>query len=80
MVHQPSSGFQGQASDIAIHAQEVLNLKKRLNEIYVQHTGQSYEAVENALDRDNFMTAERAKEFGLIDDIVAARAESDDSK
>jgi len=80
MVHQPSSGFQGQASDIAIHAQEVLNLKKRLNEIYVVHTGQSYEAVENALDRDNFMTAERAREFGLIDHIVTARPEPESDK
>jgi len=80
MVHQPSSGFQGQASDIAIHAQEVLNLKRRLNEIYEVHTGQSYEAVENALDRDNFMTAERAKEFGLIDHIVSARPEPESDK
>jgi len=73
MVHQPSGGFQGQASDIAIHAQEVLSLKKRLNEIYVHHTGQDYETVETALDRDNFMTAEAAKNWGLIDDIVSKR-------
>jgi ATP-dependent Clp protease protease subunit len=73
MVHQPSGGFQGQASDIAIHAQEVLALKKRLNEIYVHHTGQDYESVEKALDRDNFMTPEQAKEWGLIDDIVSHR-------
>ena len=73
MVHQPSGGFQGQASDIAIHAQEVLALKRRLNEIYVHHTGQDYETVENALDRDNFMTAEQAKAWGIIDDIVTKR-------
>ncbi len=78
MVHQPSSGFQGQASDIAIHAQEVLDLKKRLNQIYVEHTGQSLEAVDAALDRDNFMTAERAMEFGLIDEIVSARPETEE--
>ena len=73
MVHQPSGGFQGQASDIAIHAKEVLSLKKRLNEIYVHHTGQDYDTVEAALDRDNFMTAEQAKEWGLIDTIVTKR-------
>ncbi|MGF1501218.1 MAG: ATP-dependent Clp endopeptidase proteolytic subunit ClpP [Paracoccaceae bacterium] len=73
MVHQPSGGFQGQASDIAIHAKEVLALKKRLNEIYVQHTSQDYETVEAALDRDNFMTPEEAKTWGLIDDIVSKR-------
>ncbi len=73
MVHQPSGGFQGQASDIAIHAQEVLALKRRLNEIYVHHTGQDYETVENALDRDNFMTAEQAKEWGIVDSIVTKR-------
>ena len=73
MVHQPSGGFQGQASDIAIHAKEVLSLKKRLNEIYVHHTGQDYDTVEAAIDRDNFMTAEQAKEWGLIDTIVTKR-------
>jgi len=73
MVHQPSGGFQGQASDIAIHAQEVLALKKRLNEIYVHHTGQDYETVENALDRDNFMTPKQAKAWGIIDKIVEKR-------
>jgi len=73
MVHQPSGGFQGQASDIAIHAQEVLALKRRLNEIYVDHTGQDYETVENALDRDNFMRADQAKDWGLIDEIVSRR-------
>ncbi|GMG81847.1 ATP-dependent Clp protease proteolytic subunit [Paralimibaculum aggregatum] len=73
MVHQPSGGFQGQASDIAIHAKEVLSLKKRLNEIYVHHTGQDYDTVEAALDRDNFMTAEQARDWGLIDTIVTKR-------
>ena len=73
MVHQPSGGFQGQASDIEIHAKEVLALKRRLNEIYVHHTGQDYESVEKALDRDNFMTAEQAKTWGLVDDIVSQR-------
>ena len=74
MVHQPSGGFQGQASDIALHAKEVLELKDRLNRIYEKHTGQSYEAVEKALDRDNFMTAEAAKAWGLVDEIVSQRA------
>lgn len=73
MVHQPSGGFQGQASDIQIHAKEVLELKERLNNIYVKHCGQDYETVERALDRDNFMTAERAKEWGLVDEIVSRR-------
>jgi ATP-dependent Clp protease protease subunit len=73
MVHQPSGGFQGQASDIEIHAKEVLALKKRLNDIYVHHTGQDYESVEAALDRDNFMTPEAARDWGLIDEIVAKR-------
>jgi ATP-dependent Clp protease protease subunit len=73
MVHQPSGGFQGQATDIAIHAKEVLALKRRLNEIYVHHTGQDYETVENALERDNFMTAQQAKDFGIIDTIVSKR-------
>ena len=74
MVHQPSGGFQGQATDIAIHAQEVLALKKRLNEIYERHTGQDYESVEKALERDNFMTPTQAKDWGLIDTIVEKRA------
>lgn len=73
MVHQPSGGYQGQATDIMIHAAETQALKKRLNEIYVQHTGQDYETVEAALERDNFMTAEKAKEWGLIDEIVDQR-------
>ena len=74
MVHQPSAGFRGQASDIALHAQEILALKRRLNDIYVKHTGQTLEAVETALERDNFMTADRAKEFGLVDNVIVSRA------
>ncbi len=73
MMHQPSGGYQGQATDILIHARETEALKKRLNEIYEKHSGQSYEAVEKALERDNFMTAQMAKEWGLIDEIVAER-------
>ena len=76
MVHQPSGGFQGQASDIALHAQEILDLKKRLNMIYVKHTNQKISAVEKALDRDNFMTSEQAFEWGIIDKIIDRR-ESD---
>lgn len=75
MVHQPSGGFQGQASDIALHAKEILELKDRLNNIYVKHCGQDIENVEKALDRDNFMTAEEAKDWGLIDEIVQKREE-----
>ena len=73
MVHQPSAGFQGQATDIEIHANEVLSLKKRLNEIYSYHTGKSPEEIKKALERDNFMTPESAKEFGLIDQVVKKR-------
>ena len=73
MVHQPSAGFQGQATDIEIHANEVLSLKKRLNEIYSKHTGQSVDKIKLALERDNFMTAENAKSFGLIDKVVDKR-------
>ncbi len=76
MVHQPSGGFQGQASDIALHAQEILDLKKRLNMIYVKHTNQKISAVEKALDRDNFMTSEQALDWGIIDKIIDRR-ESD---
>ena len=75
MVHQPSGGFQGQATDIMLHAQEILNLKKRLNEIYVRHTGQTYKAIEDALERDKFLTADMAKEFGLVDKVIDKRAE-----
>jgi ATP-dependent Clp protease protease subunit len=74
MVHQPSAGFQGQVTDIEIHANEVLSLKKRLNEIYSKHTGKSVDEVKSALERDNFMTAEVAKDFGLIDEVVEKRS------
>ena len=73
MVHQPSAGYQGQATDIEIHANEVLSLKKRLNEIYSKHTNKSVDQIKTALERDNFMTPESAKEFGLIDKVVAKR-------
>ena len=74
MVHQPSAGFQGQATDIEIHANEVLSLKKRLNEIYSKHTGKSVDEIKTALERDNFMTSESAKSFGLIDQVVEKRS------
>ena len=74
MVHQPSAGFQGQVTDIEIHANEVLSLKKRLNEIYSKHTGKSVDEIKSALERDNFMTAETAKSFGLIDEVVDKRS------
>ena len=74
MVHQPSAGFQGQVTDIEIHANEVSSLKKRLNEIYSRHTGKSVDDVKAALERDNFMTAEVAKDFGLIDEVVEKRS------
>ena len=75
MLHQPSGGFQGQATDIMLHAQEILNLKKRLNEIYVRHTGQPLKTVEDALERDKFLTAEGAQEFGIVDKVIAKRPE-----
>jgi ATP-dependent Clp protease protease subunit len=75
MVHQPSGGFQGQATDIMLHAQEILNLKKRLNEIYVKHTGQSLKKIEDALERDYFLTADMAKDFGLVDKVIDRRLE-----
>ncbi|EJW10106.1 ATP-dependent Clp protease proteolytic subunit [Rhodovulum sp. PH10] len=75
MVHQPSGGFQGQATDIMIHAQEIINLRRRLNEIYVVHTGQEIKKIEEALERDQFFTAEGAKEFGLIDKVIERRPE-----
>lgn len=78
MIHQPSGGFQGQATDIEIHAKEIVELKKRLNGIYVTHTGQKLGVIEAAMERDNFMDAEAAKKFGLIDEIVAKR--QDDKK
>jgi ATP-dependent Clp protease protease subunit len=74
MVHQPSGGFQGQASDIERHAEDIIKLKRRLNEIYVKHTGQSYEVIETTLDRDYFMTAEQARDFGLVDEVITTRA------
>ena len=73
MVHQPSAGFQGQATDIEIHANEVLSLKKRLNEIYSKHTGKTVSEIKSALERDNFMTPDAAKEFGLVDKVVSKR-------
>lgn len=78
MVHQPSGGFQGQASDIERHAQEILSLRSRLNDIYVKHTGQSLKSIEKALDRDTFMTASDSKEFGIIDKVVDSRDLLDD--
>ncbi|CAM3015335.1 ATP-dependent Clp protease proteolytic subunit ClpP [Paracoccus aminovorans] len=77
MVHQPSGGFQGQATDILIHARETEKLKRRLNEIYVQHTGRTLEEVEEALERDRFMSPEEAKEWGLIDEILVARGKAE---
>ena len=79
MLHQPSGGFQGQASDIELHAREILNLRKRLNEIYVKHTGQDYDTIEAAVERDNFMSAEDAKDFGLIDKVETARADEEEA-
>src|ERR1700685_2525166 len=79
MVHQPSASFYGQAADIARHAQEIVKLKKRLNEIYAKHTGQTVESVEKVLDRDTYMTAEEAKTFGLIDKVLARRPEPDEA-
>ena len=81
MVHQPSGGVQGQAADIEIHAREILALRARLNQIYVTHTGQTLEAIEEAMDRDKFLSAEEAKEFGLVDEVVDHRPElSEDEK
>ncbi|MDB6177976.1 ATP-dependent Clp protease proteolytic subunit [Paracoccus sp. Z330] len=80
MVHQPSGGFQGQATDILIHARETEKLKRRLNEIYVSHTGKSLEEVEEALERDRFMSPEEAKEWGLIDEVVEPRGKADPEK
>ena len=78
MVHQPSGGFQGQASDIMIHAQEILSIRKRLNDIYVKHTGQPLKKIEDALERDMFFTAEAAKEFGIVDKVIESRPEEAD--
>ena len=75
MVHQPSGGFQGQASDIERHARDILKMKRRLNEVYVKHTGRSYEEVEKTLDRDHFMTADEAREWGVVDKVLTSRTE-----
>jgi ATP-dependent Clp protease protease subunit len=77
MVHQPSGGFSGQASDIERHAQDIIKMKRRLNEVYVKHTGQPYEKIEATLDRDHFMTAEETRDFGLIDKVLTSRDEID---
>ena len=77
MVHQPSGGFSGQASDIERHARDILKMKRRLNEIYEKHTGRTYEEVERALDRDNFMSAEEAKDWGLIDQVITSRVDAE---
>jgi len=79
MIHQPSGGFQGQATDIEIHAKEILSLKARLNQMYVKHTGQKISVIEKNMERDNFMSSEMAKEFGLIDHIVDKRSATEDS-
>ncbi len=75
MLHQPSGGFQGQATDIEIHAKEILGIKQKLNNIYVKHTGNDYDTIKNALERDNFMSAQASKEFGIIDDVIEKRAD-----
>ncbi len=80
MVHQPSAGYQGQATDISIHAEEVLELKRRLNEIMAKHTGQDVETIERDLERDNFMSADKAVEYGIIDTVLAQRAEMGSGK
>ena len=73
LIHQPTGGFQGQASDIERHAQDIIKLKRRLNEVYVKHTGKSYEEIEKTLDRDHFMTADEAKDFGIVDKVISSR-------
>jgi ATP-dependent Clp protease protease subunit len=75
MIHQPSGGFRGQATDIEIHAKEILDLKGRLNKLYVKHTGQKLEVIEKNMERDNFMSAEKAVEFGIADKVIASRAD-----
>jgi ATP-dependent Clp protease protease subunit len=77
MVHQPSGGFSGQASDIERHAEDIIKMKRRLNEVYVKHTKKSYEVIEKTLDRDYFMTADQAKEFGIIDKVIQSRDEAE---
>ncbi len=78
MIHQPSGGYQGQATDIEIHTNEIIKLKKRLNQIYVDHTGQKLATIERSMERDNFMSAEEAKKFGLVDEVVERRPENED--
>ncbi len=80
MVHQPSGGFQGQASDIQRHAEDILKVKRRLNDIYVKHTGQDYDSIERTLDRDHFMSAEETKAFGLIDEVLDKRPDEIEAK
>jgi len=77
MVHQPSGGFSGQASDIERHAQDIVKIKRRLNELYVKHTGQEYDTIEKTLDRDHFMNADEAMEFGIVDEVITSRGDSD---
>ena len=77
MIHQPSGGFQGQATDIEIHAKEIIKTRDRLNKIYVRHTGQDLKTIEDAMERDRFMTPPEAKEFGLVDEVIAARPAAD---
>ena len=78
MVHQPSGGAQGQATDIEIQAKEILSLRKRLNEIYVEHTGQKIDIIEQALERDRYMTPEDARDFGIVDEVVTKRPEAEE--
>jgi ATP-dependent Clp protease protease subunit len=78
MIHQPSGGFQGQATDIEIHAKEIIKTRDRLNKIYVRHTGQDLKTIEDAMERDRFMTPTEAKEFGLVDEVIAERPKSDE--
>jgi ATP-dependent Clp protease protease subunit len=73
LLHQPSGGFQGQASDIERHAEDIIKMKRRLNEVYVRHTGQDYETIDRTLDRDYFMSAEDARAFGLVDEVITKR-------
>src|SRR5471030_2211629 len=80
MVHQPSGGFQGQATDIMLHAQEILNMKRRLNEIYVKHTGQPLKKIEDALERDMFLTPDMARDFGIVDKVIEKRSEEPPAK
>ena len=78
MLHQPSGGFQGQASDIERHAEDIIKMKRRLNDVYVHHTGQDYETIEKTLDRDYFMSAEDARKFGLVDEVISKRSPLED--